>query len=124
MRSIALTLALLLVALFMVGCVCDNERLAEHTSPDGQFKCVSFDRNCGATTGSNLQISILPASNYLPNTAANAFIADDNHGATSFVAQPEWVSDRQLRITYSAKARVFEKESKVDGVEIEYVEVP
>lgn len=83
---------------------------------------MSFDRNCGATTGSNFQISILPASKPLPDEAANAFIADDNHGQTRFVAQPEWVSAGRLRITYSARARVFKRETNVGPVEIEYVQ--
>ena len=51
-----------------------NEAPAEHVSPDGQWKYVSFDRNCGATTGSNLQISVLPVSNALSSGTANAFI--------------------------------------------------
>jgi hypothetical protein len=85
---------------------------------------VSFDRNCGATTGSNLQISVLPVSKALSTGAANAFIADDNHGATRFVAQPEWMSARRLRMVYSSKARVFKKEAKVGLIDIEYVQEP
>jgi hypothetical protein len=117
---------LLLVVCFagcslLVSC-CENENPAEHLSSDGAWKYVSFDRNCGATTGSNLQVSVLLASKQLPNEGANAFIADDDHGATRFVAQPEWVSSHKLRITYSRKARVFRKESKVGPIEIEYVE--
>lgn len=105
----------------LVGCVdCANEAAAEHLSPDGQWKYVSFDRNCGATTGHNLQVSVFPASKPLANEAANAFIADDNHGATRFVAQPEWVSARELRITYSPKARIFKKESKVGPISVTY----
>ena len=41
-----------------------------------------------------------------------------------FVAQPDWVSDRKLRIAYSPKARVFKKEAKVGPIEIEYVLEP
>ena len=109
----------------MVGCTdCQNEAPAEHVSPDGQWKYVSFDRNCGATTGSNLQISVLPVSKSLSSGAANAFIADDNHGATRFVAQPEWLSGRRLRIVYSSKARVFKKEAKMGPIDIEYVQEP
>jgi hypothetical protein len=111
----------------MMGCArsgCDNEALSEHVSPDGHWKYVSFDRNCGATTGSNLQISVLPASKSLPSGAANAFIADDNQSATRFVAQPQWLSSRKLRIAYSPKARVFKKEASVGPIEIEYVQEP
>lgn len=117
-----MAMLLFTLMLLFVGCdPCDNEAAAEHPSPDGQWKYVSFDRNCGATTRSNLQISILPASESLPHSAANAFIADDDHGATSFVAQPEWVSAHKLRITYSAKARIFKHEQKVGPIEIEYI---
>jgi hypothetical protein len=121
MRTFAASL--LIAAAFLTGCdTCANEAPAEHLSPDGQWKYVSFDRNCGATTGSNLQVSILRSSKSLPNNAANAFIADDNHGKTTFVAQPEWVSPNRLRITYSAKARIFKRETKVGSIEIEYVQ--
>ena len=112
------------LSMMLVGCTdfpCENESPAEHVSPDGQWKYVSFDRNCGATTGSNLQVSVLPASKSLPSEAANTFIADDNHGATRFVAQPAWVNAHTLRISYSPKARIFKKESKVGPVDIEYV---
>jgi hypothetical protein len=115
-------MVLIAPVMLLVGCgLCANEAPAEHPSPDGQWKYVSFDRNCGATTSSNLQISILPVSKSLPKDAANAFIADDNRGATSFVAQPEWISARKLRITYSPKARIFKRESRVGPIEIEYV---
>jgi hypothetical protein len=116
-------LALLFAMTTLVGCDSgyNNEAPAEHLSPDGQWKYVSFDRNCGATTRSNLQVSVLPASGALPRGAANVFIADDDHGATTFVAQPEWLSPRKLRITYSSKARIFKKESKTGPIEIEYV---
>ena len=110
---------MVVLCLGLGGC-CTNEAPAEHHSPDGQWKYVSFDRNCGATTGSNLQISVLPASKSLPNEAGNAFIADDNHGATRFVAQPEWVSARELKITYSANARIFKKEPKVGPIAVTY----
>ncbi len=121
MRS--LLFFLVLPALVFVGCNdCTNEAPAEHASPDGQWKYVSFDRNCGATTGSNLQIAVLPSSQSLPREAANAFIADSNHGATTFVAQPEWLDSHTLRITYSSMARVFKKESQVGPIRIEYVE--
>src|SRR5258708_1905794 len=116
-----LSITLFVVAILLVGCDCANETPAEHLSPDGQWKYVSFDRNCGATTGSNLQVSVLPASESLPNGAANAFIADNNHGATRFVAQSEWTSATKLRITYSPKARIFKRESRVGSIDIEYV---
>ena len=126
MRKLLLILVAFVGCGLLAGCTdrCANEAPAEHVSPDGKWKYVSFDRNCGATTGSNLQVSVLPTSQKLPNEAANAFTADDNRGATRFVAQPEWVSPDRLRITYSRKARIFKKQSAVGAIEIEYVEEP
>jgi hypothetical protein len=116
-----LPVMLIVSAVLLAGCDCANEAPAEHLSPDGQWKYVSFDRNCGATTRSNFQVTVLHASKSLPNSAANAFIADDNHGATRFVAQAEWISPTKLRITYSPKARIFKRESKVGPIDIEYI---
>ncbi len=122
-RMTKLLLCVIGLYVSILGC-CSNEAPSEHLSPDGQWKYASFDRNCGATTRSNLQISILPASKSLPNEAANAFIADDNHGAARFVAHAEWISPRELRIVYSAKARIFKKANKVGPIEIKYLEEP
>ena len=121
-RFVSIYLFGLAVLVGCTGSTCTNDAPAEHISPDGQWKYVSFDRDCGATTRSNLQVSVLPASESLPTDAANAFIADDNHGATRFLAQPEWMSAHKLRITYSVKARVFKKESKVGPIDIDYVQ--
>jgi hypothetical protein len=109
--------------LLLSGC-CENEVPSEHLSPDGEWKYVTFDRNCGATTRSNLQVTFLPAAARLPNEAGNTFIADDNHGAAGSIAQLEWLAPHMLQITYSSKARVFKKESRTGIVEIRYVEQP
>ena len=120
MRS--LLIAAVTVCVVLSGC-CGNEGSYESASPDGQWKYVSFERNCGATTSNNLQISVLPASKRLANGAGNAFIADYNHEATSFTPKAEWLSARRLQITYSAKGRVFKKELKVGPIDISYVEL-
>src|SRR5437867_10594463 len=111
----------ILGCLLLWGC-CANEVPSKHLSPDGEWKYVTFDRNCGATTGSNLQVTVLPATAPLPNEAGNTLIADDNHGATGSIAQLEWLAPHTLQITISSKARVFKKESRTYTVEIRYVE--
>ena len=118
---------LLFAVALLFGCVvltacCENESVVEHSSPDANWKYVTFDRNCGATTGSNWQITVLPASKRLRRSAANAFIADDNHGAANFVPQAEWLPNRVLQIQYSSKARIFKKESHVGPIEVKYLE--
>jgi hypothetical protein len=113
----------------MLGCLslsgcCQNEAATEHLSPDGKWKYVTFSRNCGATTGDNFQVSILPASEPFPSEGGNAFIADSNHGEAPFVALAVWLAPQTLQINYSSKARVFKKELRVAGVDVRYLEQP
>lgn len=60
---------------------CVNDMVGQVQSPDGQFKAVIFERDCGATTDFSTQVSIVPTSTPLPDTAGNVFVADGNHGA-------------------------------------------
>ncbi len=56
--------------------LCGNEIMNETLSPDGHFKALVFQRDCGATTGFTTQISLLPSNVSLPNEAGNIFIVD------------------------------------------------
>jgi hypothetical protein len=119
-----LWLALVAIGCLLLGCnndLCGNQPLSEQRSPDGKWKYVAFDRNCGATTASNFQVSVLPAALSLPNESGNAFAGDYNHGAASYVADVEWIGSNTLQIGYSPKARIFRKESRVGPIEIKYV---
>ncbi|HEY0281498.1 MAG TPA: hypothetical protein VGC27_02615 [Rhizomicrobium sp.] len=55
---------------------CENTVVKSVVSPDGRHKAVLFQRNCGATTGFSSQVSIIPASLWLPDHSGNAFVAD------------------------------------------------
>src|SRR5260370_39759045 len=95
-----------LVAFSILGCLllsgcCKNEVPSEHLSPDREWKYVTFDRNCGATTGSNLQVTVLSAAARLPYEAGNTFIADANHAAPGAIAQLERLTRPTLQMTYS-----------------------
>jgi hypothetical protein len=111
-------------ACLLLSSCCENERRFGHLSPDGKWKYVTFSRNCGATTADNFQVSVLPATALMPKEAGNAFIADDDHGEAAFVADLEWLPPHTLQIKYSAKARIFRKESRVAVVEIRYAQQP
>jgi hypothetical protein len=60
------TLALpIFAALLLAGCGdvgCGNEVSYRAPSPNGKVEAVVFNRNCGATTDFNTQLSIVPAS--------------------------------------------------------------
>lgn len=106
--------------------LCDNSIVQTAKSPDGARVAILFKRDCGATTATSTQISVLTSTQPLKG-GGNAFVADDNHGAVgtnTTGALPvglRWLSADQLSISFPAAARVFKKEARVSGVSISYV---
>lgn len=115
---------------FIAGCAlkldaCENEELQTISTPEGQRKAIIFQRDCGATTGFNTQISILQANEGLPNEGGNTFIADTDHGqAASGPKGPElnvqWQNDAELIVKYDKRMRIYRCEQMVRGVRIKY----
>jgi hypothetical protein len=107
--------------------VCANEGLADRASPDGRWHAVVFQRDCGATTGSSTQVSVLPAGDSLRNEGGNAFTADDDHGAPpvdpggSPSVSARWIATDTLEVRFHPRSRVFTRESQVGAVAIRYV---
>src|SRR5262249_9999867 len=104
-----------LLGLLLAGCrgdVCGNEVVSEVSAPGGAARAVLFQRDCGATTGSSTQISVVRRGAGLSG-AGNAFVADGDHGAAvPFAwggpwADMRWTSPAHLVIRYDQKARVF-----------------
>ena len=108
---------LITVSFLLAGCLgndCVNEVREELPSPNGNFKAVAFSRNCGATTGANMQVSVLKIKEKLPNDGGNTLIVDKGEAKVS------WTQDGDLLIVLGHEVRVFKKESVVHGVTIEY----
>ena len=110
----------------MAASSCGNTVITEATSPAKRLKAVVFQRDCGATTGFSTQVSIFSATDSLPEEAGNTFTSDTDHGAapTSPADGPEvsieWEGANSLLIRHHPKARVFTKQSAVDGVRVRY----
>ena len=130
-------LALLLIAaagLFALSLLfpdlCGNRVLAEAVSPDQRLKAVVFQRDCGATTGFSTQVSVIAATDALPNASGNLFSADSNRGAVPVsaagrpVVQVRWASGRALVLAHHAGARVFTQKDSVSGVAVAYEQLP
>lgn len=76
--------------------MCGNYLHSESISPNGRYKAVIFQRDCGATTGFSTQISIVKTSEVLKNRPGNIFIVDghpDRYAPNIF-----WSSDSELVI--------------------------
>lgn len=97
---------------------CSNTPIAEVPSPSGEFNAVVFARDCGATTGDSVQVSLLRRDERLSNTGGNALVADSGHVPLPLQVKPEWVSDRVLRLTYDPLLRTFTRAASVAGVTI------
>ena len=109
-----LTIAIILM---VAGCseMCGNEVSQTVPSPSGKFAAVVFNRNCGATTGLNTQVAIVPGGTKIANDAGNTFIANGTVPLTL-----RWQSDAALQISGFGNVSTFKKESQVFGVTISY----
>jgi hypothetical protein len=106
--------------------MCVNTVLAETSSPDGKYRAITFGRDCGATTSSSTQVSVIRSWWYLRNTTGNLFIVDTDHGKALSGpgggpdVQVSWVSPTMLSIAFHRNARVFKSESSHGAVSVSY----
>ena len=91
----------------------NNTVMVEKYSPNGRYKAVKFQRDMGATTSANYQLSIISADDELENDVGNVFGTETEF---SF----EWLDNGTLVIKDYSDADVFKKETSVKGVEILY----
>lgn len=123
---LALLLVLAVAVDFLFGSTCKNEILAELPSPDGAYKAIVFQRDCGATTGFSTQVSILRSRHSLGDDTGNVFVSDTNHGAapSGSGGGPEvgirWMSSSSLVISRHRLARVFMAEPHVSDISVTY----
>lgn len=101
----------------LVGCDlgCGNEVLGTVPSPSGKLSAIVFNRNCGATTGFNTQVSIASSSDTSPSGGGNALILDG-----TVPLDIVWSSDSSLSISGLGSAKVFKQQQSIHGVSISY----
>jgi hypothetical protein len=121
----ALLIAAATILLAGCGSTCGNRSMKSFPSRDGVLKTVVFERDCGATTGFSLQVSLLARHERLPDDGRNLFVAVDNHGTAKMAegggVAVRWLDPHRLEIRYDHLARVFQAERHLRGVEISYV---
>ena len=114
MRKVIATL--FLVSL-VAGCSdfgCGNEVATRTTSPTAELDVVVYNRNCGATTGFNTQVSIVP-SGQDPKGSGSALVLDG-----TVPLRVNWASETALTLSGLGSARVFHKAEQSKGVAISY----
>ena len=103
------------VGYYLFSNMCVNTIVASSGSPDGRWKVVLFERNCGATTGFSSQISLIDASNELKNKSGNIYISEGRPEGYSL----NWKSDNSVEIT-GARGKNYIKEAELNGVHFTY----
>lgn len=116
MQKLLPALILLAVSIGLSGCdPCGNEISQTVTSPSGKIKAVVFNRNCGATTGFNTQVSIIPSLESLPGDGGNTLILDG-----TVPLKIEWRSDSALHLSGLSAAKIFLQSQSAAGVSVSY----
>jgi len=109
----------ILLFLYMISGMCGNEILKEVPDSNNKYKAVIFSRDCGATTGSSIQISIMQSDKTLKNKGGNIFVmGHDGRGS----AEVKWINDKKLRINYHKPDRIYHQKKGFFGIEIIYTE--
>ena len=94
--------------------LCGNNITETNFSPNGKYKVVVFQRNCGATTDFSFQVSILKDKENLKNDGGNIFIIDNND------IKVFWINDKEINIGYKNNSEIFKIEEKFQKIKINY----
>lgn len=101
-------------------------------SPNGKLKAVSYQIDCGATTGFNTHVSIIPGGSAFEIEdrrlwgVKSFFVVESNNdpAPTTQYGGPKvtirWISDTTLEASYDARVRVLRKDASFAGIDIEY----
>ena len=101
--------------LFLAPSICQNTVAFERPSPDGTYKAVVFDRDCGATTALSTQISILKSTESLKNsTYGNCVIFHDEGTGIDF----HWKSEKELLVDLGSEP--MKRNDVCAGVHVTY----
>jgi hypothetical protein len=109
--------------------LCDITVIEEIISPSGKLKAVVFQIDCGATTGFNTQISIVPTETEITqksNLPQSFFVADGNHrqAPAGKGDGPElrihWENDENLEVQYHSNAHLIRAERKFKEIAVYY----
>jgi len=120
LKIIGISLGVIVVAVLGIGYyffsnMCANTKVASSESPNGKWKVVLFERNCGATTGFSSQISLMASNKELSNKSGNIYIAEGYPEGYTI----SWESDTSVLIS-GVKGKTYKQEAGVNGIQFSY----
>lgn len=98
----------------LFGDICGNEIVQKLPSPNGDKVAYIFQRDCGATTGTSYQLSLLDSDEELPNESGNTFVSNKQF-------QIKWMTNGKLRVNYKKSSETHEMNKIVNWTKIEYI---
>ena len=113
----AFTLLFAALSTQVAGCdsLCANKEVQRITSPSGAWTAVAFTRDCGATTGTSSQVSILTSGASLPDEPGNVLVLE-----ASVPIRLSWSASEELVVAGSRHVKRFKEEARVSGVQVVY----
>lgn len=92
-----------------------NIMISTSESPSGKYIAYIFNRNLGATTKDNYQLTILEKNDKFRNGTGNVFISYDRFGI-------QWVNDNELivDVNTSSYSNIFKQEHRIFDIDVKY----
>ena len=103
--------------------MCGKTLGIEVLSPDGQYKAVVYEFNCGAMDPFSTQVSILNSKDEIPFSRGNIFSSSrgERRGLWNGpYVEIEWLSNIELHIKHIKDTDVHQKNIKYQDIEITY----
>jgi hypothetical protein len=108
----------LMISVLLIGCegdMCENEISQSIISPSGSYIAYVFSRNCGATTGFNKQVSVLPSNEKPLVDSGNLYI-----NSKQIPVHLQWQNDKVLKISGAINSSIIKQETTTEGVNVIY----
>ena len=91
----------------LVSDMCGNRVITQTLSPGRDLNAVLFTRDCGATTATSYQVSVLNPWDFLSNAdGGNVFVS---YASPSI----EWKGNRTLLIRRTTEAQIFQEQKQI-----------
>ncbi len=104
--------------------MCGNEIISKSVSPGKDLTAILFTRDCGATTSTSYQVSLLNPWESLSNAdSGNVFVSYETPSI-------QWKDNHTLLISRSPFEKIFQEQKEITvwplfkNVKIEYADVP
>jgi len=102
--------------------LCGDVRKGSDIRSDNKVEAVIYNRDCGATTGFNVQVAVVDVGKH--TTRENTIFIADGRGSARIgypweVVEVSWVG-QDLLVTYDKRLRIFRKDEEVADIKVKY----